>query len=123
MTSILAVLGVFIDGGVGSPCHAALRNASVHAWGRGHLRLRSKESASNILWLRTCTKVAHHARHVCLHVQVVLTSALYRMAQDHPFHTLYSVIALSNGDTESGDPAAKNAHIKHMTNTGKVSQL
>lgn len=58
---------------------------------------------------------------MCL--QVVLTDALFLMAKDHPYHTLYPLIALSNGDTEGGDPAAKNAHIRHETNTARVRLL
>lgn len=56
--------------------------------------------------------------HVC--VQVALTNALYWMATDHPYHALYPIIALSNGDTDGGDPAGKNVHIRHETNTGRV---
>jgi hypothetical protein len=56
-----------------------------------------------------------------MHVQGVLTEALFRMAGDHPYHCMYPLIALSNGDTEEGEPAAKNAHIRHTTNTARVS--
>lgn len=56
-------------------------------------------------------------------LQVVLVQALFLMARDHPYHTLYPIIALSNGDTEGGDPAAKNAHIRHQTNTARVCRL
>lgn len=58
----------------------------------------------------------------CLCVQSVLTEALFRMAGDHPYHCMYPLIALSNGDTEEGEPAAKNAHIRHTTNTARVSR-
>lgn len=51
---------------------------------------------------------------------MVLTEGLFLMANDHIYHTLYPLIALSNGDTEGGDPAAKNAHIRHETNTNRV---
>jgi hypothetical protein len=57
---------------------------------------------------------------LCVPLQVVLTGVLFLMAKDHPYHTLYPLIALSNGDTEGGDPAAKNAHIRHETNTARV---
>lgn len=53
-------------------------------------------------------------------LQGVLTSALLRMAQDHPYHCLYPLIALSNGDTE-GDPGARTTHMRHETNIGRVS--
>lgn len=46
--------------------------------------------------------------------------ALFQLARDHIYHTLYPLIALSNGDTEGGDPAAKNAHLRHETNTARV---
>jgi hypothetical protein len=55
-------------------------------------------------------------------MQSVLTDALFRMSVDHPYHCMYPLIALSNGDTEEGEPVAKNAHVRHTTNTARVSR-
>jgi hypothetical protein len=56
-------------------------------------------------------------------LQTVLTDALFLLARDHIYHTLYPLIALSNGDIEGGDPSAKNVHLRHETNTARVSCL
>jgi hypothetical protein len=35
-------------------------------------------------------------------LQAVLKTALSRLMRDHPYHTLYSLIALRNGDVDGG---------------------
>jgi hypothetical protein len=55
--------------------------------------------------------------------QVILTRALFQLASDHPYHSLYPLIALKHGDTEGGDKGAAprhDVHVKHHADRSKV---
>jgi hypothetical protein len=43
-------------------------------------------------------------------LQAVLKTALSRLMREHPFHTLYSLIALKNGDVDGDQQVSKSSN-------------